>query len=161
MLKINNLDEREQSIIYALPIYIAILIAGADGTIDNSEINRAISLSKNKNRLALADLEDYYIIVNKDYEDKLKYLLYHMPKTSKHRERYLIAKIEKTKIILNKLDKEFSSCLLDSLRNIAMSIANASGGVFNLGRISTEESRILALEFFTQYKKESGSPISK
>ena len=100
MLDFYKLKESEQDTMYALPIYIAILMANADGNIDNSEMKMAIKLSKQVKKYAIRDLEYYYALVNQDYEDKLKFLIHNIPKPIEQREKFLLTKIEQAKSIL-------------------------------------------------------------
>ncbi len=148
MLDFYKLEEGEQDEMYALPLYIAILMASADGQIDELEIKRAISLSKQKNKYPYPDLDCYYALVNQNYEDKLKFLIHNIPKTIEQRESFLLTKVKRAKTILNKLDRKYATALIDSLRDIAIAIAKASGGLFSLGSISREESRVLFLDVF-------------
>ncbi len=146
MLDFYKLDEGEQDEMYALPYYITILMASADGHIDDLEVNKAIALSKQKNKYPHPDLECYYALVNQNYEDKLKFHIHNIPNSIEQRERFLLAKVKRAQSILNKLDQKYSLVLIDSMRDTALAIAKASGGVFSFGSISPEESRVLSLD---------------
>ncbi|MEM7110257.1 MAG: hypothetical protein AAF519_18670, partial [Bacteroidota bacterium] len=74
-----NLEESEVEVMFKIPILVSILIAGADNNIDNTEIKKAISLSKIRQQKARKDLIDYYKIVGADFEDKLKILIQQYP----------------------------------------------------------------------------------
>ena len=141
-----QLDHEESELMYALPIYVSILIAGADGTIDSSEIKKAVSLSGLKTLKARKELLDYYHVVNQDYEDKFKMTIANCPSGAKEREKLLIEKISKVNDIFPKIDKAFSIKLYASIKDIAKHIAEASGGVFGYMSVGYEESRLLDLK---------------
>lgn len=63
-------EEREQ--LLALPIYISVLIASADGTIDQYEIKKAADFSSWINSRQGAELGGFFQEASKDFEDKLK-----------------------------------------------------------------------------------------
>ena len=141
-----QLEHEESELMFALPIYVSILIAGADGTIDSTEIKKAVSLSGLKTLKARKELLDYYHVVNQDYEDKFKMTIANCPSGTKEREKMLIEKISKVNDIFPKIDKAFSIKLYASIKDIAKHIAEASGGVFGYMSVGYEESRLLDLK---------------
>jgi len=141
-----QLDQVELDIVFALPIYVSVLIAGADGNIDNAEIKKAISISSLKTSKARKELLDYYRIVNTDYEDKFKMTIANLPSDKKKREAELIDKISKINDVFPKLDKAFATKLYTSIKEIAKHIAEASGGVFGYMSVGYEESKLLDLK---------------
>ena len=82
-----NLTQEEQDFMCSLPIYVSVLIAGADGKIDKHEIKKAISLTSIKTQKARKELIDYFKRINTDFEDKLKTKLF---KKCKARKKVLI-----------------------------------------------------------------------
>jgi hypothetical protein len=141
-----QLDHEESELMYALPIYVSILIAGADGTIDGSEIKKAVSLSGLKTLKARKELLEYYKTVNQDYEDKFKMTIANLPRGAKEREKLLIENISKVNDIFPKIEKAFSIKLYASIKDIAKHIAEASGGVFGYMSVGYEESKLLELK---------------
>jgi len=141
-----QLEHDEAELMYALPIYVSILIAGADGTIDSSEIKKAVSLSGLKTLKARKELLDYYHLVNQDYEDKFKMTIANLPSGTKEREKVLIEKISQVNDIFPKIDKAFSIKLYASIKDVAKHIAEASGGVFGYMSVGYEESKLLDLK---------------
>ncbi|MFT5641934.1 MAG: tellurite resistance protein, partial [Cyclobacteriaceae bacterium] len=64
MLKeFENLREDEIDVLLKAPVYVAILIAGADGNIDKSERKEAIEIAHSKQSRAREQLVDYYKLV--------------------------------------------------------------------------------------------------
>ena len=141
-----GLEQSEKDLMYSLPIYVAVLIAGADGKIDNHELKKAVAISNLKTTKARKDLIDFYNEVNTDYEDKLKMTIANLPSTTKEREKLLIEEIGKVNAIWPKIESSFAVKLYASLKEIAKHIAEASGGVFGYMSVGYEESKLIDLK---------------
>ncbi len=148
-----DLEPKEADLMYTLPIYVAILIAGADGKIDKSEMNKAINLANLKTKKARKELIEYYKVVNTDYEDKLKMALANLPNDYKEREKILIEKLQEVNDIWPKIDKSFAIKLYASLKDVAKKIAEASGGVFGYMSVGYEESKLIDLKMINDPAK--------
>ena len=141
-----ELSQEESELMYSLPIYVSVLIAGADGKIDTNEIKKAVSLSGLKTMKARKELIDYYKQVNTDYEDKLKMTIANLPSDAKQREKLIIEEISKVNAIFPKIEKSFAIKLYASVKEIAQHIAEASGGVFGYMSVGYEESKLIELK---------------
>lgn len=141
-----DLSQEETDIMYSLPIYVAVLIAGADGKIDASELKKAVSLANHKTKKARKELLEFYQNVNTDYEDKLKMTIANLPADHKQREKLLIEEISKVNAIFKKIEKSFAVKLYASIKENAKLIAEASGGVFGYMSVGYEESRLIDLK---------------
>ncbi len=141
-----DLNQEEVELMYSLPIYVSVLIAGADGKIDNNEIKKAVSLSGLKTMKARKELLDFYKHVNTDYEDKLKMTIANLPADAKQREKLLIEEIAKVNDIFPKIEKSFATKLYASIKEVAKHIAEASGGVFGYMSVGYEESKLIDLK---------------
>ena len=141
-----QLNEEEKDFMCSLPIYVSILIAGADGKIDRQEIKKAVTFTNLKTKKARKELIEYYQNINKDFEDKLKMTIANLPSDIKKREKHLIEEISRANDIFPKMEKVFTSKLYLSLKDIAKGIAEASGGVFGYMSVGYEESRLIDLK---------------
>ena len=148
-----DLNQEESELMYSLPIYVSVLIAGADGKIDSMEIKKAVSLADLKKKKARKDLLDYYNHVNTDYEDKIKMTIANLPLGHKEREKILIDNLSKANDIFLKVDKAFAIKLYASLKETAKHIAEASGGVFGYMSVGYEESRLIDLKMIKDPSK--------
>lgn len=140
------LDKQEWEQLVALPIYIALLIAGADGTIDSAEIKRAIDFSKSATSLSDQEIINFYCDVHQDFEDKLKVVAANLPVDREEREELLIDRIKNVNMILTKIEKPHACALYASFKRMAKKIATASGGILGWGSVGKEESRLLDLQ---------------
>ncbi|MTI19542.1 hypothetical protein E1176_00765, partial [Fulvivirga sp. RKSG066] len=125
---------------------VSILIAGADGTIDKSEIKQAVSLSKSKQTSAREDLIEYYRVAGQDFEDKMKIMIAAYPKDAADRNPLIIGELEKVNQIFPKLDPHFAQEFYASIKDMAKKIAEASGGVLGYMAVGYEESKLIGLE---------------
>jgi len=148
-----NLSQKEEELMFSLPIYVSVLIAGADGEIDNNEIKKAVSLANLKKKKARKDLLEYYSHVYRDFEDKIKVTIANLPIDSKERESILIEDIKKANDVFEKIDKKFATKLYASLKDMAIHIAEASGGIFGYMSVGYEESRLIDLKMIKDPSK--------
>ena len=148
-----NLSQEEEELMYSLPIYVSVLIAGADGKIDDNEIKKAVSLAGLKKKKARKDLLEYYSHVYMDFEDKIKVTIANLPIGSKERENILIEDIKKANDVFEKIDNKFATKLYASLKDMAIHIAEASGGIFGYMSVGYEESRLIDLKMIKDPSK--------
>lgn len=141
-----KLLQNERELMYSLPVYVAVLIAGADGEIDNKEVSKANNLANDKLKNARKDLIPYYAEANENFEDKLKMTIANLPSGTAERKRILVDKLKSTNEIFDKLPKKYAIALYASLKEIAKKIAEASGGVFGYMAIDFEESKLIELK---------------
>lgn len=147
------LEQSERELMYSLPVYVAVFIAGADGDIDNKEVNRANNLANDKLKNARKDLIPYYKEANENFEDKLKMAIANLPSGTKERQKFLADKLKESNQCFNKLPKKYAIALYASLKEIAKKIAEASGGVFGYMAIDFEESRLIELKMIKDPSK--------
>ena len=127
-----GLEQSEKDLMYSLPIYVAVLIAGADGKIDSSELKKAVSISNHKTSKARKELIDFYQQVNTDYEDKLKMTIANLPAGTKEREKLLIEEIGKVNDIWPKLESVLLLSYMPALKklpSISLKLLVVSSGI--------------------------------
>jgi hypothetical protein len=148
-----HLTSEEQTMIYSTPVLVAILIAGADGKIDKSEMREAISISKLKKKRARKDLIEYYQQVGEDFEDKLMVGINKYPTDPHERQTLISEELKMLNKIIPKLDKKFALKYYESLKDFAKRIAEASGGVLGYMSIGYEESKLIELKMIKDPRK--------
>jgi len=140
------LSQSERELMLSLPVYIAVLIAGADGEIDNREVSKAINLANDKLKNARKELIAYYSEANENFEDKFKMAVANLPSDTNERQQVLVEKLKKSNAIFTKISKKYAISLYASLKEVAKKIAEASGGVFGYMAIDFEESKLIELK---------------
>jgi len=141
-----NLNDEEIETMLKVPVLVSILIAGADGNIDKSEIKQAVSLSKLKQTKAREGLIEFYTEAGKDFEDKMKIMIANYPGDATQRNPLIISDLEKVNDILPRLDPKFSEEFYVSIKDMAKKIAEASGGVLGYMAVGYEESKLIGLD---------------
>jgi len=139
----NLLSSGEIELMHKAPILVCILIAGADGRIDQNEVRKAIRLATH--RVGESRLQDFYSEVGEDFEDKLKIVIQGFPVREKERSPKLISELTQLNAIILKLDRDFAIEFYKSLKEIAIEIAKSSGGLLGLKSVGEEEARYLTL----------------
>ncbi len=141
-----NLTQDELEELCLVPIWVSILIAGADNKIDKSEIKRAIKIVKEIQKKEKSFLVDYYTRVAEKFEVNLKGYVTLLPKSSNDRSNFLLQKLERVNYFFSKLEKDIAYQLYLSFRDFANKVAHASGGFFGLLSVSFAESKYIDLK---------------
>lgn len=140
------LTAEEKETLFNMPLYVTLLIAGADDNIDKAEISRAIELAELNKKFSRPDLHDYYKIASEDFADKLNEMMNELPATREKRMIFLVEELEKLNSILPKLEREFAIDLYASAKSLAKKIAESSGGILGYMTIGYEEAQLISLE---------------
>jgi hypothetical protein len=148
-----SLREDEVDVLVKAPVYVAILIAGADGNIDKSERKEAINVARGKQSRAREQLGDFYKIVGEEFEDNFNQLIDELPSGTEERLSTISKELRKLNFILPKIDKNFSVKFHASLKELAKKIAEASGGVLGYLSIGYEEAKLMELKMINDPAK--------
>ncbi len=140
-----SLREADQEVLMNAPVYVTLLIAGADGNIDSRERKEAIESARAKQFRAREQLLEYYKEVGETFESKFNELLAELPEDTEERTAAISKELRKLNFILPKLDKNFSVKLYASLKDLAKRIAEASGGIMGYLSVSYEEGKLMEL----------------
>ena len=149
----NRLSSEETDLMFKAPFLIIILIAGADDKIDKHEMKQAVAISKLKLKRARRELVKYYNIVGEDFEDKLKIFIHDLPKDTDERNEEISKELAKLNDIFPKLDKKFAVNYYESMKDMAVKIAESSGGVFGFMSVGYEESKVVDLKMIKEPSK--------
>lgn len=150
---LKNLTEDEIEELYLIPIWVSILIAGADDKIDKSEFRKAVHVANKKQKKENNLIKDYYKQVAAKFEVNLKGYMALMPKNKEQRVNFLIEKLDRVNYFFSKMEKDFSYLLYLSFRDFAKKVAHASGGIFGLLSVSSAESKYIDLKMIDDPSK--------
>lgn len=146
MYQLRNLSEIEKESVLLGPVMVSLLIGGADGEMTGKEMERISELIHVKTYSLKNDVEELYLeLEKKDVNSIVNGIVADMPEDWEARREVITAKLQTLSKSLKKMEKAFATQYLDSLKSIAVSIANAAGGVFGIGTISESESEVLDL----------------
>jgi len=141
-----GLSDSEVELMFKAPVLVCVLVAGADNDIDQKEIKEAINVAKKKTKKSRAKLIEFYTGVAEDFEDKLKVIIQSLPLEATDRNPLIIDELTHLNSILLKIDKSFSVHFYESIKEIALKIAESSGGLFWIKKsIGPEEAKFVGL----------------
>lgn len=142
---LNVLNDTEKSqLLEAIPA-ITVLIAGADGEIDQDEKDWAAKITNIRSFANNELLHDFYEAVGNDFESSLNAVLDAAPKTTDQRTEFLSEKLSSLNPILAKLDPKVGHLLYKDFVSFAKHVARASGGFLRIGAISSAEKKLIPL----------------
>ncbi|NJM94400.1 MAG: hypothetical protein HC842_06825 [Cytophagales bacterium] len=144
-----GLSVAEQKLLYQVPALVTVLIAGADGQIDNTELQEAIQVTKRKQITARKDLVDYYEEVAKTFENDIQELISSLPQEPEARTQALVSHLEELNSVLPKLDKAFAIKFYASMKDLAKKVAESSGGFLGYLAVGFEEAQLMGLDMVT------------
>ncbi len=124
---------------------ITILVAGADGTIDEQELNWAEKLTHIRTYVEPAELNAFYEEVEKDFDGSYKDFLKELPDAIADREKEISKRLGELNHVLACLPNSVAYQLYTSFTSFAKHIAKASGGFLRFGSISSEEKQWINL----------------
>lgn len=145
LYQLRNLTETEQSIVLKSPVWVILLVACADHDIDEREIDRAKEIIHIKSYATKNDVKNVYKELEKHLDEEIDAALKVLSPDGKERLLFLEENLAKLNKIFPKLEPTYASQLYNSLRSLALSVAQADGGFFGVGRISEDEEKFLSL----------------
>jgi len=146
MYQLRNLTETEKEYVLQGPIFVALLIGGADGEMSTKERERISELIHVKTYSLKNEVEELYEVLDKrDTNAQVDAILNSLPNNWEDRRVEISNQLSRVSKAIKKLDKAFATQYYKSLKGIAVAMANAAGGVFGIGAISESESEVLDL----------------
>ena len=143
--ELKKLSADELEMLIKAPLLVSILIAGADGQIDRSEIKGAIQTTQKKAQGNSA-LKAFYASVSEDFEDKLKVLIQGYPSSPGPRSVQIENELASLNLILTKVEGKLAQEIYQSLKSLALNTAKSSGGLFGFrSSIGPEEAKYVEL----------------
>ena len=141
----NNLKEEDlQILLDAVPL-IAILIAGADGNIDDEELQWSKKVTHIRSYKMKADMKSFYAEVDKNYVGKLQHFIEVLPAGVAERTSIISEKLTEVNPVMAKLTPDVGSKLYKSYLSFADHVAKASGGVMGFFAVNKAEASLIGL----------------
>ncbi len=130
--------------------WITILIAGADGKIDNTEKEWAEKITEIRSYSLKGDLIHFYQEVGKDFHDSLDNLISELPENKDQRRTILTERIATINSIMPSLDSDIAVELYESYKSFAKHVAKSSGGFLGMMSITKEERALIDLPMLNE-----------
>lgn len=145
-------EGQAELLVDAIPL-ITILIAGADGNIDDDEKSWGAKLTKIRSFAHPDLLNDYYQKVGATYTDKMESYIKSLPSDVDARTAAISEKLAGLNGMLAQLEQADAYTIYKSFTTFAEHVAKASGGFLRIGAISKAESKLMGLPMITAIEK--------
>ncbi|MEY4002704.1 MAG: hypothetical protein RIT07_746 [Bacteroidota bacterium] len=142
---ISHLTSEEQQIVTLSPVYVSLLIAGADGHFDTDEKKRIVELIHTKTFSERVEMQTLFRQLNADAGEQIRFLIASLPENTAERNQLLSDMIARLNDIFPKLDYNVAVQLYNSLRQFAHYIASADGGWWVISAVSETEKAFVKL----------------
>ena len=141
-------DDQYNLLLEALPL-VTVLIAGADGQIDEQELNWAEKLTSIRTYATPHELNEFYIAAEQILEPRINALVGMLPDDVAERQEQISQRLSGLNAILASLENAVAYQLYESFTSFAKHIAKASGGFLRFGSISSKEKAWIDLPMLT------------
>ncbi len=141
-----NLTSDEKDVLLFAPAWIALLIAGADDHIDGKELKTAIAFINEKKEHAEGKLKAFYEWIAGNFKTDLNGFKELLPKDSEKRNELLVERIKQLNGIFQKTDKIFARQYYQDMKEMALKVAEASGGILGINPVNKKEKEFLSLD---------------
>ncbi len=128
---------------------ITVYIAGADGSIEEDEINWAEKITHIRSYSLPEGLKDFYKEVGEDFHDKVLNYIETFKGDVNKRNSEIANRLAQLNPILSKLDPKLGAELYKSFKSFAKHVAKSTGGFLGFFSIGPEEAKLLDLDMIT------------
>lgn len=142
---VEKLTPEEEEIVLKAPVWIGVLIAGADLTIDADERADAIKTIGYRRFTSSPPLHEYFEAINDSYEADFDACAASMPSDRDSRNEILSGYLAQLNSILPKLEPVFARRFYVDMLSFAEHIAKSSGGIFHIFAETPEEHKLRQL----------------
>ncbi|MCB0592546.1 MAG: hypothetical protein H6557_03825 [Lewinellaceae bacterium] len=142
---IESLPPEKQKVLYDAIPYITLLVAGADGIIEDAELERGEKIAHIRTFHFHAEWQEYYKKVDERLHERLLELIRALPRTAPERQEAISKELSKLNDILPLLDPKHAKHFYDGLLSFARYVAKASGGIIGWMSIGPKEAKVVDL----------------
>ncbi len=142
---IESLPPEKQKILYDAIPYVTLLVAGADGIIDDAELERGEKIAHIRAFHFHPEWQEYYKKVDEQLHGRLIELIRLLPRSPEQRQEIITRELSKINDILPLLDPKHATHFYDGLLSFARYVAKASGGIIGWMSIGPKEAKVVDL----------------
>ncbi len=156
MLKeFSPLQPAEQQVMFdAIPL-ITILVAGADGDMDEVELAEAQRLADIRSYDSHGRLLAFYELIDNNLVGRIQEMAKELPAEVKARQEVIAEKLQALNDILPKMELPFGYLYYQSFLTFAKFIAESHGGFLRFMTVSDEEAEVMTLPMVTPIERPS------
>ncbi|MDL5047846.1 hypothetical protein QQ054_17660 [Oscillatoria amoena NRMC-F 0135] len=144
------LTQDEKEMMLKAPALIAVLIAGADNTIEQQELNHAVKLVNIKAFSEKLDLQPYYHEVENTIQQDIEEAIAALPQSSAERNAIINDELAKLNTVLPRLKHKFAHDIYNSWKSFAHSVARSWGGILGINAVSEHEKQWIDLPMINE-----------
>ena len=141
--ELSRLSHNDKELLLKAPLLVCILIAGADGKIDDKEIKKTLQMTEHQKSVDRV-LEVFFSELVADFEEKLRVLIQTYSTKTEERNAMISDELAGLNSLWPRLPARFATAYYEMLKRFAHDIAKSSGGLWG-GKISSEEALLLEL----------------
>ncbi len=145
-----NISEEEKTTLRKAISWITLLIASADGTIEEEELAWAEKITKIRGYNNPEKLSDFYDAVGKDFAATIDAETKALPEGKEAMKTHLSTKLEGINQILAKLENREAYIYYKSFVTFAEHVAKSTGGFLRFFSIGPEEKKLMELPMLTK-----------
>ena len=149
---IESLPAEKQKILYDAIPYVTLLVAGADGVIDDAELQQGEKIAHIRTFHFHQEWQEYYKKVDEHLHERLLELIRTLPRETQQRQEAISAELSKLNEILPLLEPKHAKHFYDGLLSFARHVAKASGGVIGWVSIGPKEAKVTDLPMIDPIK---------
>lgn len=143
--QLRNLNQRETDLLAAAPVWVMLLIACADQNIEESEVNRGKEIIRIKSFAEKSDVRFVYSDLESQMDNIIDDALKSLSADGQERIDFISSKLEELNDVLPKVDRSFAIQFYNSLRDLAIYVAQASDSFFGVNHINSDEQKYIKL----------------
>lgn len=150
IVQFNQLNQEEKELLFHAPALVSFLIAGSDEGINKTEEEKSKHLVRIRTNTGDPILFDFYKEVEVDFDEQFQSLVNkYSDLETEPRTQQLIDELTKLNEVLPRLDGLFARAYVKSLRTLAHTIAESSGGLLGFFSVSYNEGQLIGLEMIS------------
>lgn len=143
--QLRNLNQQEMDLLAAAPVWVMLLIACADQNIEEKEVNRGKEIIRIKSFAEKSDVRFIFSDLESQMDDIIDQSLKLLSADGEERMAFISAKLEELNDVLAKIERSFAIQFYNSLRDLAIYVAQASDSFFGVISINMEEKKYIKL----------------
>lgn len=143
--RFKHLTEEEFTRLKDAVALITVLVAGADGEINQHEKEWGAKITDIRSYSGPAVLQEFYEQVGIDYEDRVEHYISSMNGPVNERQAKISEELSKLNDILLKLPQDLAAHLYKSFLSFASHVAKSSGGFLGFFAVSEAEKAVIGL----------------
>ncbi|MCO6493509.1 MAG: hypothetical protein J5I98_34125 [Phaeodactylibacter sp.] len=142
---IESLPAEKQKALYDAIPYVTLLVAGADGIIEDAELERGEKIARIRAFHFHQEWQEYYQRVDGHLHERLMELIRTLPRSPEERQNAIAGELEKLNDVLPLLEPKHAKHFYEGLLSFARHVAKASGGIIGWMSIGPKEAKVVDL----------------